>query len=79
MPSFKSVVEVMVIGLVAVTTALPAFPKISERSRARLEMAKRQTAAVAASSALSDVDILQLYVIHTLFREISYHIKLTDS
>jgi len=66
MPSFKSLVEVMVVGLVAVTTALPALPKISERSRARYEMARRQASTAAASGGLSDVDILQLYAIHIL-------------
>lgn len=64
MPSFKSLMGV-VVGLVAITNALPALPKISERSRARYDLVRRQAAATAASSGLNDVDILQLY--DTLF------------
>lgn len=63
MPSFKKLVEVVLFGLVAVTTveALPALPRISERGRARYDLARRQATAAAASG-ITDIDILQLLV-----------------
>ncbi len=58
MPSLKSIVSTVVVGFVAIASALPAQPKLSERA---LNLMTRQNAAAAAAG-LNDVDILTLSV-----------------
>ncbi|AEO62898.1 uncharacterized protein THITE_2084410 [Thermothielavioides terrestris NRRL 8126] len=58
MPSIKKTIGVVVAGLAAVSSALPAHPKLSKAQLKMYEHAKRQNAAAAALG-LTDVDILQ--------------------
>lgn len=59
MPSFKKTFGAVVAGLAAVSSALPAVPKLSKTQMRMYEHAKRQNAAAAALG-LNDIDILQL-------------------
>ncbi len=59
MPSFTKTLGVVVAGLAAVSSALPAFPKLSNTQMKMYDHAKRQNAAAAALG-LTDIDILQL-------------------
>jgi hypothetical protein len=59
MPSFKKTIGVVVAGLAALSSALPAVPKLSKSQMKMFQHAKRQNAAAAALG-LNDVDILQL-------------------
>jgi hypothetical protein len=59
MPSFKKTLGVVVAGLAAVSSALPAIPKLTRSQMKMYEHAKRQNAAAAALG-LTDIDILQL-------------------
>lgn len=58
MPSVKRTLAAVVAGLAAVTSALPAVPKLNRNQLKMYEHAKRQNAAAAAAG-LTDVDILQ--------------------
>ncbi|KAL2146581.1 hypothetical protein VTI28DRAFT_3472 [Corynascus sepedonium] len=58
MPSFKKTFGAVVAGLAAVSSALPAVPKLSKTQMRMYEHAKRQNAAAAALG-LNDIDILQ--------------------
>jgi len=58
MPSFKKAISIVAVGLAVVATALPAQPKLSSRALSVYELKARQAAA-AATSGLTDVDILQ--------------------
>jgi hypothetical protein len=58
MPSFKKTFGVVVAGLAALSSALPAVPKLSKSQMKMFQHAKRQNAAAAALG-LNDVDILQ--------------------
>jgi hypothetical protein len=60
MPSFQKAFGAVVAGLAAVSSALPAVPKLNEGQMKMFEHAKRQNAAAAALG-LTDIDILQLY------------------
>lgn len=60
MPSIKNILSVAV-GFAALATAIPAQPRLSEKSVARYDLARRQNAGAAAAG-ITDVDILQLYV-----------------
>jgi hypothetical protein len=60
MPSLRSTLGAVVAGLAAVTSALPAVPKLTQSQMRMYEHAKRQNAAAAALG-LTDIDILQLY------------------
>lgn len=62
MPSFKRVLEVMVVGFAAVTSGLPGQPKLSSRAVKAYNLAARQSTSTGLPSGLTDVDILQLYV-----------------
>jgi hypothetical protein len=59
MPSFTKTFGVVVAGLAAVSSALPAVPKLNKAQMRMYHNAKRQNAAAAALG-LNDVDILQL-------------------
>jgi len=59
MPSFTKTFGVVVAGLAAVSSALPAVPKLNKAQMRMYQHAKRQNAAAAALG-LNDVDILQL-------------------
>jgi hypothetical protein len=59
MPSIKKTLGAVVAGLAAVSTALPAAPKLTRTQMKMYEHAKRQNAAAAALG-LTDIDILQL-------------------
>ncbi|KAK4127608.1 hypothetical protein N657DRAFT_565375 [Parathielavia appendiculata] len=58
MPSIKKTLGAAVAGLAALSTALPAVPKLSRAQMKMYEHAKRQNAAAAALG-LTDIDILQ--------------------
>ncbi|KAL2152082.1 hypothetical protein VTH82DRAFT_5266 [Thermothelomyces myriococcoides] len=58
MPSFRKTLGIAVAGLAAVSSALPAVPKLSDRQMRIYEHAKRQNDAAAALG-LNDIDILQ--------------------
>ncbi|KXX77229.1 Protein rds1 [Madurella mycetomatis] len=58
MPSITKTIGAVVAGLAAVTSALPAAPKLSKGQMKMFEHAKRQNAAAAALG-LNDIDILQ--------------------
>lgn len=63
MPSLRQVLGAVVVGMVAVTTALPAQPKLSERTLKKYEaVQRRQNPATGLPDGLTDVDVLQLYV-----------------
>jgi hypothetical protein len=62
MPSIKSIIGVAVVGFAALGTALPAQPKLSERAVSHYDLARRQNAAAAAAG-ITDIDILQLFVV----------------
>ena len=59
MPSIFKSIGLVVAGLAAVSSALPAVPKLSKAHLKMYEFAKRQNAAAAAAG-LTDIDILQL-------------------
>lgn len=59
MPSITKTIVAAVAGLAAVTSALPAAPKLSRDQMKMYEHAKRQKDAAAALG-LTDIDILQL-------------------
>ncbi len=59
MPSITKTLGVVVAGLAAVSSALPAIPKLSKAQMKMYDLAKRQNAAAAALG-LTDIDILQL-------------------
>ena len=59
MPSIKKTLGVVVAGLAAITSALPAVPKLNRGQMKMYQHAKRQNAAAAALG-LTDIDILQL-------------------
>lgn len=59
MPSITKTIGAVVAGLAAVTSALPAAPKLNRSQMKMFEHAKRQNAAAAALG-LNDLDILQL-------------------
>jgi hypothetical protein len=71
MPSLRQIVGAVAVGLVAVATALPAQPKLSPQMRraydfgvlARKEMERRQDPATGLPDGLTDIDILELYVV----------------
>ncbi|KAL2163081.1 hypothetical protein VTH06DRAFT_6917 [Thermothelomyces fergusii] len=58
MPSFRKTLGFAVAGLAAVSSALPALPKLSKDQMRIYEHAKRQNEAAAAQG-LNDIDILQ--------------------
>jgi hypothetical protein len=60
MPSFKRVLDVMVVGIATVTSALPGLPKLSHRALTTYNLAARQAASTGLPAGLTDVDILQL-------------------
>lgn len=63
MPSLRQVLGAVVVGMVAVTTALPAQPKLSERTLKKYDaVQRRQNPATGLPDGLTDVDVLQLYV-----------------
>jgi hypothetical protein len=70
MPSFKQVVSVVVLGL-GLVNAYPALPKMSPQMRraydfgvaARAELDRRQDPATGLPDGLTDIDILELYVL----------------
>jgi hypothetical protein len=62
MPSIKSIIGAVVVGFAALGTALPAQPKLSQSAVSHYDLAKRQNAAAAAAG-ITDIDILQLFVI----------------
>jgi hypothetical protein len=59
MPSIRNLLKVAAVGFATVASALPALPKLSERSVARFNLATRQNA-LAAAAGITDIDILQL-------------------
>jgi hypothetical protein len=59
MPSILKTLGAAVAGLAAVSSALPAVPKLTRSHMKMYEHAKRQNAAAAALG-LTDIDILQL-------------------
>jgi len=62
MPSIKQIIGAVALGFVSVTSALPAQPKLSERSLTNFALATRQNPATGLPDGLTDVDVLQLYV-----------------
>ncbi|EGS20957.1 uncharacterized protein CTHT_0027960 [Thermochaetoides thermophila DSM 1495] len=58
MPSLRKTFGTIVAGLVALTSALPAAPKLTKNQLKLWELAKRQNEAAAAAG-LTDIDILQ--------------------
>ena len=62
MPSMKSIISAAVVGLAAFATALPAQPKLSRSAVSHYDLARRQNAAAAAAG-ITDIDILQLFVL----------------
>jgi hypothetical protein len=63
MPSFRQVLVAAVVGMVTVTSAAPAQPKISARTLKAYDiLTRRQNPATGLPDGLGDVDILQLYV-----------------
>ena len=73
MPSIRSVLGAVVVGLLATVTALPAAQKLSPYERRAYEfgqlarkhmLAERQNPATGLPDGLTDVDILELYVSH---------------
>jgi hypothetical protein len=63
MPSFKRVLEVMVMGFAAAASGLPGQPKLSSRALKAYNLAARQSTSTGLPAGLTDVDILQLYVL----------------
>lgn len=69
MPSVRQIVGWVAVGLVAVTNALPALPKMSPEMRraydfgvlARKDLEARQNPATGLPDGLTDIDILELY------------------
>lgn len=59
MPSLKKTFGTIVAGLAALTSALPAAPKLTKNQLKLWDLAKRQNDAAAAAG-LTDIDILQL-------------------
>jgi len=60
MPSIRQILGAVAVGMVGVTTALPALPKISGRMANMFNLAARQNPATGLPDGLTDVDILQL-------------------
>jgi len=60
MPSIKQLIGVVALGLVSVVSALPAQPRLSERSLKHFALATRQNPATGLPDGLTDVDVLQL-------------------
>lgn len=71
MPSFKSMISVVVLGL-GLVSAAPGMPKMSPqmrraydfgvKARENMELSRRQNPTTGLPDALTDVDILELYV-----------------
>lgn len=64
MPGLRNLIGA-VVGLAAVASALPALPRLNERALKMYEW-KRQVTETGLPANLTDVDILQLYVIFSL-------------
>jgi hypothetical protein len=62
MPSIRKILGAVAVGLAAVTSALPAQPRISTRALRAMDLVRRQNPATGLPDGLGDVDILQLYV-----------------
>ena len=62
MPSLTKTLGLITAGLAALTSALPAVPKLTGNQLNIHSFMKRQNA-LAAAAGLTDVDILQLYVL----------------
>lgn len=70
MPSIRQIVGAMAVGMVALTTALPALPKMSPHMLraynagvlARKNLESRQNPATGLPDGITDIDILELYV-----------------
>jgi hypothetical protein len=63
MPSFRQILVAAVVGMITVTSAAPALPKLSARTMKAYELlTKRQNPATGLPDGLGDVDVLQLYV-----------------
>jgi len=65
MPSFKCICGLAAVGLAALSTALPAYPKLSKNARRAYDrsvenLERRQNPATGVPDGLGDVDILQL-------------------
>lgn len=60
MPSLRKVLGAMAVGMVSVTSAFPAVPRLSPRLLNMFNLAARQNPATGLPDGLTDVDILQL-------------------
>jgi hypothetical protein len=65
MPSIRQILGAVAVGMVGVTSALPAMPKLSSRMANMFNLAARQNPATGLPDGLTDVDILQLYFLPT--------------
>ncbi|TVY78481.1 Protein rds1 [Lachnellula suecica] len=59
MPSLRQILGAVAVGLVTVTSALPAFPRMSPRMEKMFGLATRQNPATGLPDNLTDVDVLQ--------------------
>lgn len=62
MPSLRRIFGA-VASLATLASALPALPKLSSRAVSAYDLRARQLAATGLPAGLTDVDVLQLYVI----------------
>jgi hypothetical protein len=62
MPNIKFLIGAAVAGLATFAAALPAQPKLSQSAVSHYDLARRQNAAAAAAG-ITDIDILQLFVL----------------
>lgn len=63
MPSIKQIIGAVALGFISITSALPAQPKLSSRLLKSFDLVTRQNPATGVPDGLTDVDVLQLYVV----------------